>query len=522
MPNTVESTTAEKIAETVNIVDTPDALKYMLSLMVRKRDSADFGGATLATRIWGVSYSAKSIVTVDGMPISSQLYNDNNYGPPKWFVVSPEEIDRIDVMYGPFSAAYAGNSMGAVVDITTKRPTKELEGSVSVTDAVQTFKQFKTDDTYDTKQAAALLGGRHEAMSWRLMFNHQDANTQPRAFATGTSPVTPYPYIKKDGSSGGYYLGANTMLHGVSDNINAKLKFDLNRDTQLSLSSGVFMGDTDASAKSYMSNGFCASGAGPCNTLASGVYGYKQEHWVNGVGLKSDTRGAWDYELNLSNVRYTNDVQRTAGYLNNDGSVVNNNASYKGSVRDMSGTNWTNFDAKAIYRPEHAPAHQLSFGYHQDFAKLNNVTNSVTDWLGSTAGTPSAIAQGINETKAVWAQDAYKASDSVRYTLGGRYETWSSHDGGVFASNTSAFNQPTVSAHHFSPKLAALFDLKDGGLLNLSLANAYRFPTVGELYNVSTCTAGTGSPACSSSSTQPYAIAPNTIKPENVLSLIHI
>jgi iron complex outermembrane recepter protein len=515
MPNTVESTTAEKISETVNIIDMPDALKYMPSLMVRKRDSADFGGATLATRIWGVSYSAKSIVTVDGMPISSQLYNDNNYGPPKWFVVSPDEIDRIDVMYGPFSAAYSGNSMGAVVDITTKRPTKEFEGSVSVTEAFQNFSQFKTDDTYNTKQATALLGGKAEAMSWRFLFNHQDANTQPRAFGTGAT-VTPYPYIKKDGTNGGYYLGATTLLHGVSDNVNAKLKFDLNRDTQLSFNSGVFMGDTDSSSQTYMSNGFCASGAGPCSTLASGVYGYKQEHWVNGVGLKSDTRGAWDYELNLSNVRYVNDVQRTAGALNNDGSVVNNNSSYKGQVRDMSGTNWTNFDAKVIYRPVEAPAHQLSFGYHQDFAKLNNVTNNVTDWLGSNTGTANSIAQGISEAKAIWAQDAYKANERVRYTVGGRYETWTSHDGGVYASSTSALNQPSVSVNHFSPKFAALFDLKDGGLLNLSVANAYRFPTVGELYNVSTCTAGTGSPACSSNSTQPYAISPNAIKPENV------
>ena len=182
----------------------------------------------------------------------------------------------------------------------------------------------------------------------------------------------------------------------------------------------------------------------------------------------------------------------------------------------MSGTNWTNFDAKAIYRPAEAPAHQLSFGYHQDFAKLNNVTNNVTDWLGGNTGTASAIAQGISETKAIWAQDAYKANERVRYTVGGRYETWTSHDGGVYASSTSALNQPLVSVNHFSPKFAALFDLQDGGLLNLSLANAYRFPTVGEFYNVSTCTAGTGSPACSSGSTQPFNISPNAIKPENV------
>ena len=514
LPNTVESTTAEKIAETVNIIDTPDALKYMPSLMVRKRDSADFGGATLATRIWGVSYSAKSIVMVDGMPISNLLFNDNNYGPPKWFVVAPQEIDRIDVMYGPFSAAYSGNAMGAVVDITTLRPTKEFEGSVSVTEALQTFSNFGTQQTYNTQQAAALLGGRQDAMSWRLMFNHQDANTQPRAFATSTNgtPVTPYAYVNKTGVGGQYYLGANTLLHGVSDNINAKLKFDLNRDTQLSLSSGVFLGDTDASAQSYMSNGFCASGAGPCSTLASGVYGYKQEHWVNGVALKSDTRGEWDYDLNLSNVRYVRDMQRTAGALNNDGSTVNNQASYKGSVRDMSGTNWTHFDAKAVYRPTQAPAHLVSLGYHQDFSKLSSLTNAVADWLNRADGTMTAMAQGTSETRAVWMQDAYKASQDVQYTFGGRYENWSSNNGGVYASSTSALNQPSVSVNHFSPKFSGLIGLADGADLNLSLANAYRFPTVGELYNVTTCAASCGT----NPSAPAYSPNPGIIKPENV------
>jgi hypothetical protein len=46
-PGTVVSTSASQIADTVNAMDTPDALKYLPSLMVRKRDSADYGGATL-------------------------------------------------------------------------------------------------------------------------------------------------------------------------------------------------------------------------------------------------------------------------------------------------------------------------------------------------------------------------------------------------------------------------------------------------------------------------------------------
>ena len=39
-------------------------------------------------------------------------------------MVTPEEIERVDVMYGPFSAAYPGGSVGAVVDYQTRMPDK--------------------------------------------------------------------------------------------------------------------------------------------------------------------------------------------------------------------------------------------------------------------------------------------------------------------------------------------------------------------------------------------------------------
>src|SRR4051812_14061353 len=49
---------AKKIEETVNIIDTPDAVKYMPSLFIRKRNYGDTQ-ATLATRVWGTSSSAR-------------------------------------------------------------------------------------------------------------------------------------------------------------------------------------------------------------------------------------------------------------------------------------------------------------------------------------------------------------------------------------------------------------------------------------------------------------------------------
>ena len=185
-PSVTSSVEAKEIAETINAVDTPDVLKYLPNIFVRKRDSADYTGAPIASRIWGASYSAKSIVNVDGVPISNQLFNDNTYGTPKWYVTSPEEIRIAEVMYGPYSAAYSGNSMGAVVNIATKMPT-EFTAVASMTGALQTYSKFGTNDNYLTGIAHVYLGDHTDRLSWRVSVTHDDANTQPRLFATGAT-----------------------------------------------------------------------------------------------------------------------------------------------------------------------------------------------------------------------------------------------------------------------------------------------------------------------------------------------
>ncbi len=59
LPNTRESVNAEQIQDTTNAVDPEDAVKYLPSIFVRKRDYGD-NQPTLETRTWGVNSSARS------------------------------------------------------------------------------------------------------------------------------------------------------------------------------------------------------------------------------------------------------------------------------------------------------------------------------------------------------------------------------------------------------------------------------------------------------------------------------
>ena len=122
IPTTIESITAQELERTVNATDSEDALKYFPSLLVRKRYIGDYNHAVLSTRASGTGNSARSLVFADGILLSNLLGNGATFT-PRWGLVTPEEIERVDVLYGPFSAAYSGNSVGAVVDYVTRMPT---------------------------------------------------------------------------------------------------------------------------------------------------------------------------------------------------------------------------------------------------------------------------------------------------------------------------------------------------------------------------------------------------------------
>ena len=157
LPVTV-SITQRRAEETVNLVDAEDAVKYLPRVFLRKRNNGDTQ-ATLATRTWGTGSSARSLIFADGVPLSALIANNNTLGGPRWGIIAPQEVERIDVMHGPFSAAYSGNSMGAVMEITTRLPDR-LESSITQTQAYQTFDLYDTKGTYGTSVTAGSLGLR--------------------------------------------------------------------------------------------------------------------------------------------------------------------------------------------------------------------------------------------------------------------------------------------------------------------------------------------------------------------------
>jgi iron complex outermembrane receptor protein len=178
----MEGSTQEQIEKTVNATDSQDAIKYFPSLLVRKRYVGDYNHAVLSSRASGTGNSARSAVYADGILLSNYLGNGATYT-PRWGMVTPEQIERVDVMYGPFSAAYPGNSVGAVVDYVTRMP-KNFEAHAKVSTFAQPFKLYGTDATYQGRQVSASLGNKSGDWSWWLSINSTDSEGHGRGART--------------------------------------------------------------------------------------------------------------------------------------------------------------------------------------------------------------------------------------------------------------------------------------------------------------------------------------------------
>lgn len=78
-----------------------------------------------------------TLILIDGKPSSARnavRYGWNGdrdtRGETNW--VPAEAVERIEILRGPAAARYGSGAMGGVVNIITKRPTEELQGSVSL------------------------------------------------------------------------------------------------------------------------------------------------------------------------------------------------------------------------------------------------------------------------------------------------------------------------------------------------------------------------------------------------------
>ena len=304
-------------------------MKYFPSLNVRKRYIGDFDHAVLASRASGSGNSARSLVYADGILLSNLLGNGASFT-PRWGLVTPEEIDRVDVLYGPFSAAYPGNSVGAVVDYITRMP-EDFSVRASVGSFSEDFSAYGEDPSgYRGWQTSLSAGDRNGGTSWWFNVNRLDSDGHPMVYANkvvtmgtpgaGGIPVTGAVAARNPRNEEWWLLGPTNAIHTVQDHAKLKLAQEFGETLRVSYTLGWWGNDADREAKTWLRD---ASGApvyaGSVN-IDGRVYDIaatemapsrnQLSHRMHGLSARGRA-GAWDLEAAGSLYDYRRDQSRS-------------------------------------------------------------------------------------------------------------------------------------------------------------------------------------------------------------------
>jgi iron complex outermembrane receptor protein len=545
VPSTTESFTARQIAESVNSVSSAGALQYVPSVHVRERFIGDVNGG-LAMRMYGVNSSAETIVYADGLLLSNFLTNSCCPG-PRWGMVSQHAIDRVDVMYGPFSALYPGNSVGGVVLMTTHMPTK-FEAHAQLDAFTENFKLYGTDKGFNGVHGAATIGNKVGDWSFWLSADRLDNHSHPTDFTSATAKtgapaaagqytvVTGAHFDRDIANRPRVITAATSFDHTVKDDATLKIGYDFSQTVRATYTFNIWQNTSDKLIDSYLRDAAgntiygTSTTAGPYryvringrdySVTAPSVSQAEAEYHMHGLSVKSQSGGAWDWEVTASLFNENKDVTRASS--GNFGRTPNS-AATAGTITYADGTGWKNLDLRGDWRPggNLRSEHQVSFGFHTDTytTKTDQFRLGAGNWETSSPGTLNTNSRGVTSTNAIYVQDAWQISPSVKLVVGGREERWEAADGSNYANGRNvSYKDKTLRA--FSPKGSLSYQASEVLALRGSVGRGVRFPTVGELFkNIGITRVGGGAPTAAEIAgfPAPYNVAltnnPN-LKPE--------
>lgn len=508
VPAVVESITAEDV-EKINVVGVEDIVKYQPGVYVRKLGQAPTN-APLLMRSASTRMTPRALVIADGVVLSNFLAAGHSYG-PRWFMVAPEEIERIDVIYGPYSALYSGNTMAGALVMTTKFP-DETHLSVKSTGMYQNYDLYQSEFDLYGYNLHASYGDQFGRWGVFLIADQLYYEEQPITFhTTSTSsmkapvgnPVTGGSWDEDRYGKSRFVYGSAGPTEKISNLFKMKMAYDIDEFSDINMTLAYWQQDRDADEpESYLTDGTGAK-------VYSGTV-----DTANGSFKISDSRFYYR-EQDYKDLTYSFSYKRTPQEGLNVWAVASGRHSLddiskssntpppaaesggEGSVSETD-SGWTYFDFRASPTSFEIPGmarHTITGGYHFDLWYYDSETWNAADWKSDVRTSLDQGSVGKTQTHAVFVQDEWRLSEMFSLYLGARYEWWKAFDGeksttddggGIITSTLSDRDED-----HLSPKFALTFEPNRSWEIRFSTAWAYRFPTVGELFQETLADDGT-------------------------------
>ncbi|MDQ2077780.1 TonB-dependent receptor [Marinimicrobium sp. ABcell2] len=494
--NTPTSVLLPEDMQAINATTTEDLVKYEPSLVIRRRFIGDANG-TLGMRGSNMFQTSRAMVFADGVPLH-YLLQSRWSGAPRWTMVSASEIERVEVLYGPFSAEYSGNAMGGVVLIETGIPQKR-EFYAEGTFFSQQFSDYAFDDHLNGHKGFVSYGDKVGNLSYYLSYNRLENESQPQNFL-GANPIPTSGASTVEGGIHGLdtrareqlWYGDSGSVNTSTDNVKFKLAYDFGQWQTL------FNAAFEDRRSSALPNSYITDAQG--NTVWSGndllQDGYRfsfdssnlSESKLNrdtlslGLRLKGALTERVRLETNLNHFDILKDVERTSLFHLEDA-----NHTSEGQISAYDDSGWQTAEIKMTVQDLGLEGLELVSGVRHESYRLNLDVYDSPDYLAYERGAFRSRFGGQTEINALFSQANWAISRQWDASFGLRYEEFQSRDGYYSEYNTTTQELDLVTAPRsddakLSPKLSVGYRPADSWLVRYSVARAYRFPIVEELF----------------------------------------
>jgi iron complex outermembrane receptor protein len=486
VPASITVITSKDI-ERQNIQDADEALAQVPGAAQRRSRFAD----TIATVILrGFPSSPRTLVLYDGQAFQTGSSRSVRYG-----AMPVEEIERIEVVRGPFSALYGGNAMGGVINFITKTPQK-LE-------ATERFGYA----TYDTFTNYVGFGDRlWDKLSFKFSWTYQNtagypSNQVTKSASTGAAATRVRSWIPSHTTTGGttYIIGDTGDNSFWNSCLNAKVRWDIAPGHRVDLTVLQNWSYWDYSKyHTYLSN--VATGQ-PVNQGTVGLENtnlrfsnLRVGNFLSGPGVEymACYNLASEHQLSKNTT-----LKLRAGLLNQPygdsitpgTSAATSQAGGPGTIQATHSNNWTG-EAQLIQAI--GAKQTLTGGVAVNVDTGGSKISNLASWRDFSSKLNVVTQYGGQTTNwGFYAQDEIFWHPMFSTVLGARLDWWTNFNGlSQSGANLPKEHLPGRQQVSFNPKVALLFRPWNWMTWRASAGTTFRPPTITELYLSKTYASG--------------------------------
>lgn len=507
-PASVDVITAEDLRH-MALFTVDEALRRSAGVMDRR--TKGFMETTPSLTIRGFSNARDNLVLVDGVP-----QNDSRSGQVNWTMIDSENVERVELVRGPFSSLYGGNAMGGVVSIISRLPERSgvdlklgLGGPLGGSTAPEDFRDFAASGTLKISETLAVAASFRRRRTDGYPTTHVNVATVP----PGTTGATPYTSN----------TGASTHLIGDTgdnwyhdDTVSLKLSYAPSEVTRLDLS--WVNSDADY-GYDFPHTLLRTGGTETFSTVAL-------TSWLNGAvfargGSIEQTNTGLSFRTRWKDLS----MQLTAGHIDkstetlivggitlaNSGHAAMNPVTFSGGDGRLAPANDTTRSTLDLqFDLPLGDAHLFTFGAAGSRGDIHEERWSLYDWTDpSSKAFMGSKTVARDQMYSLYLQDAWSISDELTVYAGARQDWWKMRGGRttnhVQAGGSGTLHYEDTSASTLSPKLSVVYRPSVATAYRASVGKAFRPPNLYEFFG----TAQIGGDS--------YAGNPD-LKPESVVS----